>query len=149
MIAIHYSTEGEDLRLEKGSRFRLKKSETLFLKTKEKTVLTRGSGSYGIHKLLELDIKVCFPEYVDLYLLPTEILIKKYKLTPTNQLQKVSGVPNQYTDNLGYGIVAFSETTLPKDLVAAKLKVCLSPDATLLQKLKWVFTKNITYIYDK
>lgn len=149
MIAIHYSTEGEDLRLEKGKRFRLRKTETLFLKTKDKTVLTRGSGSYGIYKLLELDMKVCFPEYLELYLLPTDVLIKKYKLTPTNHVQKIAGVPNQYTDNLGYGIVALSEMTLPKDLVVAKLKVCLSPDATLLQKIKWVFTKNITYIYDK
>lgn len=149
MIAIHFKTAGEDLKLIKGRRFVLKKSETLFMKTLDQNVLKMGNNSHSIHKMLELDTQVCCPEYLKLYVVPTQVLLKKYKVLPTIFQQEVPFVPNQYTKNLGIGIVALSEIKLPKDLVAAALVVKLSPDAPMLKKIQWFLTRKITYIYDK
>lgn len=148
MIKIHYKTVEPDPRLDGGNKFKLRKSETLFVRTISSNVLKMGNSSSGIHKLLELDMKVKFPEYLQLYLIPSEVLVKKYKATPTLYMQEVTGVPDKYTDNLKFGIVALSGSTLPKNLVAARLVVKLSPDASIWNKIKWFFSRDITYIYD-
>lgn len=149
MITIHYRTAGIDTMVEKGSSFLLNKSETLFLRTIDQNILKMGNGSHSIHKMLELDMQICCPEYLKVYVVPTPILLKKYKVLPTVYEQEVPFVPNQYTSNLGIGIVSLSEIKLPKDLVAAALIVRLSPDAPLGMKLRWFLTRKIKYIYDK
>lgn len=132
-----------------GEKFRLRKSETLFAKTLDKNQLQKSQTSSSAQKLLELDMQICCPEYMKAYLLPTEILIRRYKLLPTLFMQEIPVIPNQFTDNLTYGVTSFSDFILPKSVVAAKLVFKLSPDAPLIYKIKWFLSKRITYIYDK
>lgn len=92
---------------------------------------------------IPLGVAIEMPKGTECHLLPRSSTFKKWGLIQTNSMGIIDRTYASDKDEWKLPVVATREVTIPKGTRIAQFKVVPSQKATILQKLKWLFSNGV------
>lgn len=92
---------------------------------------------------IPLGVAMDMPKGTECHLLPRSSTFKKWGLIQTNSMGIIDRTYASDKDEWKLPVIATREVTIPKGTRIAQFKVVPSQKATILQKLKWLFSNGV------
>jgi len=113
--------------------------EWIDLILKETIILQKGQ-----YSLLDLGISVKLPQGFEAYILPRSSTFKNYKLLQTNSMGVIDNAYSGNDDIYKFPVLCMTkETIIPSGTRICQFRITLTQGATVLQKLKWLFSSGV------
>jgi dUTP pyrophosphatase len=98
----------------------------------------------GQYSLLDLGVSMKLPEGFEAYILPRSSTFKNYKLLQTNSMGVVDNAYSGNEDIYKFPVLCMTkEVTIPAGTRICQFRITLSQGATVMQKLKWLFSDGV------
>ena len=132
----------------------IKKGDWIDLYVAEDTPLvpniTKGGGQGSPRfKIIPLNIAMQLPEGYEAIIAPRSSIYKNFGITCANSIGVIDNTYCGDDDWWGFPALIFKRGTLKKGDRICQFRIQLSQKATLLQKIKWLFTSKIEFEYVK
>lgn len=132
----------------------IKKGDWIDLKSSARVELNKMSIKYGEIAydkcLIPLGVAMELPKGCEAIIAPRSSLFLKHGIILWNSIGIIDNSYNGDTDEWSFGALAFNDTVISEGERICQFRIQLSQKATIWQKLKWIFSRKITFqVVDK
>lgn len=123
--------------------------EALTLKRDRKVGAPEGVGKRKVKfnaGLIDLGVAMKLPKGFEAIVLPRSSTFGRYGIMLSNSMGIIDNSYCGPEDTWKFGAVAFKETYIPAGTRIAQFRIQLSQKATIFQRLKWLFSRNIKFV---
>lgn len=147
-IKIKVITEGcQPHNMAKGEWIDLSAAKTITFNSPNGKPTANGTLVSFDYKMIPLGIAVKLPKGFEAHVLPRSSTYKNRKIMLVNSMGVIDNSYCGNNDEWKFPAIAFDNTEVRLYERIAQFRIELSQKATIMQKIKWLFTKRIRIVY--